>query len=475
MKSYILLTSAIFLWIIIFTCIFGTFSCVEKYETDSAFEYTEGYFEKDRELLAAGALYIQELLDYSGQNVNVMSQNDYLEMLEKSFYPMIQDISDDEYQVIRELGDGTYAVVYEAIHVPTQTTVAIKVFKDTYNRAHIPFHKELWTYFYLLTSDPYNCDAYIAPILTIIMPQSFEALELECTTFMPIIVYEKMEISLLEYTQKWITKEASHTRNYRISYLALAILQAIRFLHENYIIHTDIKPENMMLNVHPYYPGLVIRFVLIDLGCIHRVHPVSGIPMDYNHEELSTPSHKAPELFLLDSSVYVPVYLGGYQLPPFSYSVDIWAAGMTIAEMFDRTYSIVKIDEKLMNSQLAKDLIQTAESMGIDSDDYLFNTLTIADRFIKVNGWHEWVPKPSWPSSLMIPKQKKIYHQFIKAEKVLNSTIGKDLHGTLISQVVLGNCAPAWPLISSMLNYDPNLRITADNALNDPWLSIECY
>lgn len=478
MRKYYILQSFIFLWSIIFSGISGTSS--DGYDASFDFQDTEDivyldkYFSKDRDALRIGILNFQRFLDINSLKVKDTKQAKYVELLEKYFYPHVTDLSNDEYKILEKIGDGVYSTVYEAVHVPTQTKVAIKVFKNTYGCAHIPFHKEIWTYFHLLSMEQDNCDRYVAPIFTILIKPPFPDSE-DTIAPVPCIVYERMEMSLLDYMLGFISREKSRNlKNSAIRYIAFGILLCLSFLHRNYIIHADLKPENVMLNVDPKQPLIIIRIVLIDFGSSYNTHPITLVPMGWNNELVGTPSHRSPELFLLGvSSGFVPLYYNGYPVAPFSYSVDIWAAGLTIVEMFDNGFIFAGTNQKLLNSQLMHSIQATRRNTG--SLDYAIEYTTIVDRFIKVMGWTNWLPRVGYPMNLMIPKQNRLYYFLLKFEKTVTPMLGKDEYGTVISQLVIGSCADAWNLIRKMLIYDPSKRITAADALNDSWFSINSH
>jgi len=89
---------------------------------------------------------------------------------------------------------------------------------------------------------------------------------------------------------------------------AYELLQAISFCHSRGVVHVDIKPANIMLD-----PSTK-RIVLIDYGHSTTTQEVSfACP--------STPAYEAPELLMEDASSYTE-------------KMDIWSAGVTIAEWF---------------------------------------------------------------------------------------------------------------------------------------------
>ena len=93
------------------------------------------------------------------------------------------------------------------------------------------------------------------------------------------------------------------------------LLSAVTHLHEQSIMHSDIKPTNLLL----HFDG---RLQLCDLGAAARVESRGG-----RTTLVGSPAYHAPEV----------VAIGHLGLEPggatYSYPADIWSAGVVLVEM----------------------------------------------------------------------------------------------------------------------------------------------
>lgn len=102
---------------------------------------------------------------------------------------------------------------------------------------------------------------------------------------------------------------------------ATQILKGLDFIHENKVIHCDIKPENIMIQLPPNYsltslqepPDFEVRIIDFGSSCLETETSFSYIQSRF---------YRAPE-----------VILGA----KYGSKIDIWSFGCVIAEMFSGT------------------------------------------------------------------------------------------------------------------------------------------
>ncbi|XP_064625765.1 serine/threonine-protein kinase mos-like [Lineus longissimus] len=98
---------------------------------------------------------------------------------------------------------------------------------------------------------------------------------------------------------------------------ALQIAKGLKFAHENYLVHLDVKPANVMITSHD-------QCKLGDFGCCLKIDRNTGL-VNYNHRSLLTGTfaYRAPEL------------LKG-EIP--TSKADVYSYGITLWQMASREH-----------------------------------------------------------------------------------------------------------------------------------------
>ncbi|XP_062250874.1 homeodomain-interacting protein kinase 1-like [Platichthys flesus] len=196
------------------------------------------------------------------------------------------------YQVEKYLGSGTYGVVIQCRNVTTNETVALKIIKGRGNfecaRAELGIHQTMQE----LHSDRFNIVrlnesfTYKAHCCLV-----FEHLDMDLNTFMQINPGQQLQLM-------------------QIRPILQQLAASLVFLKSAGIIHTDLKPDNIMIVDHVRQP---LKVKVIDFG----------LAFDYPEQQggltLQTLWYRSPEI------------LAGY---PFNGAIDIWSLGCIAAQLF---------------------------------------------------------------------------------------------------------------------------------------------
>lgn len=211
------------------------------------------------------------------------------------------------YRITRVIGKGTFAKVVECFDVETKRDVALKIVRNKSKYA-IAAMNEITVIMTMMQYDPmglfdfvrlghwfnYSRDDHVTMVFPKLGPSLYETMERNDNPF-PVHMIRKYLKSLL---------------------------QTLAYMHSLGIVHTDVKPENVLHDDMEYeviksqHPGLASEFpksdrlTLIDFG--------SAQLMERSHPKLvSTRHYRAPEVLL------------GL---PWSSSIDVWSVGCLLLE-----------------------------------------------------------------------------------------------------------------------------------------------
>lgn len=196
---------------------------------------------------------------------------------------------ESRYTVIEKLGEGTYGKVYKAIHRETQDFYAIKKIRIQYEDEGVPSTaiREV--------SLLKECDH----------PNVIKLHDVFSQPSALFLVFEFLDMDLRCYFK-------SHGPFVEPAMLQSASYQCFRgieFCHGHRILHRDLKPQNVLIDVKNH------RLKLADFGLARAF----SVPLRAYTHEVVTLWYRAPEILLGVAKYATPT--------------DIWSLGCIVAEM----------------------------------------------------------------------------------------------------------------------------------------------
>jgi len=249
------------------------------------------------------------------------------------------------------------------------------------------------------------------------------------------MVFHKYGLSLFDFLKKNRYKPFSLTH---VREFTRQLLDAVEYLHNLKLIHTDIKPENILLedssySIEPYSSSTTIRIPkclkikLIDFGSAAFEHQ--------SHATLvSTRHYRAPEIIL---------GLG------WSFPCDMWSIGCIIVELYTGD-ALFQTHENLEHLALMEQTLASPipSHMIEKCDDQAKKYFDCNSRLV-------------WPEN---EAQSSINH-------VENQISLKDL----LSPTTTEEKILFYDLILRLLQYEPKKRLTAREALQHPFFRYESF
>ena len=193
------------------------------------------------------------------------------------------------FRPLRSIGEGTFGIIYLALDIKEHKYVALKKGRVRKSRDGIDYNtvQELRQ---LSELDHPN----ILKILGVFPGgRSFYIAE----EFLPV------SVATLIKSDKVVLK------NEDIKCIMKMLLEGVNYLHENYILHRDLKPDNLLLSENG-----ILKLIDFGLSCDY--------PSDFGPmiSQVVTQWYKAPEL-CFGATNYGP-------------AIDMWSVGCIFAEMF---------------------------------------------------------------------------------------------------------------------------------------------
>nr|XP_022906072.1 serine/threonine-protein kinase PITSLRE [Onthophagus taurus] len=267
--------------------------------------------EKDRNLSRSRSRTRSPSLDRNGKELAVDDKDD--ELLEEKkdetndeekkpkfdedlppYFPAIQGCrSVEEFQCLNKIEEGTYGVVYRARDKRTEEIVALKRLKMEKEKEGFPITslREINT---LLKGQHPN----IVTVREIVVGSNMDKI---------FIVMDYVEHDLKSLMETMRHKKQTFTAG-EVKCLLKQLLAAVAHLHDNWILHRDLKTSNLLLS----HKGIL---KVGDFGLAREY----GSPLKAYTPIVVTLWYRAPELLLCTKEYSTPI--------------DIWSVGCIFAEL----------------------------------------------------------------------------------------------------------------------------------------------
>ncbi|KAK7971482.1 hypothetical protein PG989_016498 [Apiospora arundinis] len=348
----------------------------------------------------------------------------------------------DRYKVIGFISSGTYGRVYKAVGRQGQPgEFAIKKFKPDKEGEQIQY-------------------TGISQSAVREMALCSELSNLNVIRLVEIILEDKCIFMVFEYAEHDLLQIIHHhTQNPRcpipatmVKSIMFQLLNGCQYLHANWVLHRDLKPANIMVTSSG-------QVKIGDLGLARLFHkPLHSL---YGGDKVVvTIWYRAPEL-LLGSRHYTP-------------AIDMWAVGCIFAELLSLR-PIFKGEEAKMDSKKTVPFQRNQMQKIVD-----IMGMPTKERWPYLTSMHEY-------SSLGMLQTPMMHHQHSSHHSSHHhSSSSKSVvlphhrrafglehvvpaHGNSSGLASLG--AEGYKLLAGLLEYDPEKRLTAQQALQHPFFS----
>ncbi|KAL3682016.1 hypothetical protein R1sor_000038 [Riccia sorocarpa] len=293
----------------------------------------------------------------------------------------------DEFERLNRIDEGTYGVVYRARNKKTGEIVALKKVKMEKEKEGFPMTSLREINVLLSIHHP-----SIVDVKEVVVGSTIDSI------FMVMEYMEHDLKGLMEAMKQPFSQS-------EVKCLMLQLFEGTKYLHDNWVLHRDLKTSNLLLNNRG-------ELKICDFGLARQY----GSPLKPYSPLVVTLWYRAPELLL-----------GAKQ---YSTAIDMWSLGCIMAEF------------------LAKEPLFNGKS-EIDQLDKIFKTLGTPNERI----WPDFVTLPGVKCNFVRQPYNRLREKFPPTAFAGRPTLSES----------------GYNLLNGLLTYDPKKRLTAEDALNHEW------
>ena len=325
-----------------------------------------------------------------------------------------------EYKILSLLGEGTFGRVLECRDTITEGVCAIKVIRNVakYRDAAMT---EIEVLTHVALGDPggggenFNC---------IKLRRAFDYEGHIC------MVFDKFGPSLFDFLR---TNRYKPFHPQTVQSFGKQLLIAVEYLHSIGMIHTDLKPENVLLLNKSYRDNKTYR-VPVD----HTIRLIDFGSTTWHHRHhsavVSTRHYRAPEIILGTG---------------WSYPCDMWSVGCILLELLSGE-ALFRTHDNLEHLAMMQHALETSVPSSVASKVHASKRIDYFDARGKIN----------WPNEATDAES----YSAVGKTGIIRNVIEKHLGGEARELFL--------DLITRLLEFDPQRRITSKQARDHPFFSI---
>jgi len=325
-----------------------------------------------------------------------------------------------EYRILSLLGEGTFGRVLECRDTITEDVCAIKVIRNVakYRDAAMT---EIEVLTHVALGDPggggenFNC---------IKLRRAFDYEGHIC------MVFDKFGPSLFDFLR---TNRYKPFHPHTVQSFGKQLLIAVEYLHSMGMIHTDLKPENVLLLNKSYRDNKMYR-VPVD----HTIRLIDFGSTTWHHRHhsavVSTRHYRAPEIILGTG---------------WSYPCDMWSVGCILIELLSGE-ALFRTHDNLEHLAMMQHALETSVPSSVANKVHVSKRIDYFDANGKIN----------WPNEATDAES----YSAVGKTGIIRNVIEKHLSGQARELFI--------DLIKRLLEFDPQRRITSEQARDHPFFSI---